>query len=80
VIVDDNDVKVGVVLHDDGFDVAQVPVVGCVVEGRNDHAEGQFLVFAHLISGLIVELLILRDLAGQGSIRVCQIASLAGFA
>lgn len=39
-VIDDHDVVVGVVLHDDGADVAEVPALGLVVVGGHHDAEG----------------------------------------
>jgi hypothetical protein len=54
-VVDEDDVVVGVVLHDDGLHVLDVPFECDVVEGRHHDAEGQFLVLAYVVLLLKVE-------------------------
>lgn len=49
VIVDDDHMEVRVLLLQDGPDVAQVPLVGGVVEGGHYQAEGQLRVCTDII-------------------------------
>lgn len=45
---------VGVFLHEDGVHVVDMAIVDCVVEGRNHHTDGEFLILLDVVFGLVV--------------------------
>lgn len=58
-VIDDHNVIILVVLHDDGLDVVDVTAVGCIIEGGNHNTEGQFCVPTDLILFLVVKILLI---------------------
>ena len=53
-IVDDDDMVIGVILHDDGFHVLEVPSLVSIVEGGNNNAKGKFRILIDIVFGLII--------------------------
>lgn len=46
-----------VILHDDGLNVAEMPMSVCIVESRNDNTEREFFIFTDAVFLLVVRLL-----------------------
>lgn len=65
-IVDEDDMEICVILHDDGLHVLEMPSILDVVVARHYDAEGKFIVFANLILFLVVLPFFLGDLSGVG--------------
>lgn len=51
--------KVLVILHDNRFDVLEIPILVYIVVGGDHNAEGKLLILAYVVSLLIVILLLL---------------------
>lgn len=58
-VVDDHNMVVSIVLHDNRLDIVDVTAISCVIEGGNHYAEGQFCVPTDLILFLVVEILLI---------------------
>ena len=67
-VVDEDDVVVGVVLHEHGADVFDVEVVLGVVVARNDNTEGQFGVLTDVVLSFIV--LLFKESEGRHFIEI----------
>ena len=65
-IINHHNVEVGVVLHDDRTDVAQIAFVLFIVEGGHHHTKWQLFVHTHAIFELVVVVLLLCSLAERG--------------
>ena len=65
-IINHHNVEVGVVLHDDRTDVAQIAFVLFVVKSRHHHTKGQLFVLTDTVFELVVVVLLLCSLAERG--------------
>lgn len=58
-IVNDYNVVILIVLHDDGLDIIDVTTIGCIIVGGNHYAEWQFGVPTDLVLFLIVKIFLI---------------------
>lgn len=72
-IVDDHDVIILVVLHDDRLDIVDVAAVGCIIEGGNYHAERQFCVPTDLVLFLVVKILLVGELGVHEQVFILEV-------
>lgn len=62
--------EIGIILHDDGFHVLEMPSVLDVVVAWDYDAEGKFIVLAYLILFLVVLALFLGEFRGVSEVLV----------
>jgi hypothetical protein len=60
-VIYEDDVVVGILLHEDGVHIVNVSVISGVIEGWDDYAEGQLSVLANPISLFIIGSLCVND-------------------
>jgi hypothetical protein len=61
-IINNDKVKVRIILHDDGLDIANVALLGFIIERWDDDAKGTLLVLAYIILFIVIDLLSLGKL------------------
>jgi hypothetical protein len=78
-IINDHNMVVLVILHNDRFHILEIPTLGCVVVGRHNDAERQLLIFVYVVFLLVVLLLFGSDFVEDEIVLVNKILSLTGF-